>query len=289
MTKILITGANGQLGNELRKISTHYKDYIFQFQDIDTLDLTDFKKTEKFITQERPDYIINCAAYTAVDKAETDRDNAFNINSDVPGILAQIANKQNTILFHISTDFVFGGDKSVPYKEDDKAYPLSIYAQSKLLGEKNVLSYENTIVIRTSWLYSHFGHNFVNTILKLAKERECLSIVYDQIGTPTYAADLAKVILQFIAIIPNKGVEYLQGIYHYSNEGIASWYDFALEIIWQKKINCTIDPILSKEYKLPAQRPSYSVLNKNKIKDLLQIKIPHWKESLQTCLEKIDL
>ena len=285
MKKILVTGAKGQLGNELFLLSKDQTGYKFLFHDIDTLDLTDFKSVEDFLGTTKPDIIINCAAYTSVDKAEQEREKAYLINADIPGKLAVLSAKINAFMIHISTDYVFDGRNYKPYKENDLPNPLSIYAKSKHDGEKKVLGFDNTVVIRTSWLYSRFGNNFVKTMLRLGKEREFLNIVYDQTGTPTYAHDLAAVIIKLTENLFKDNN--IRGIYHFSNEGVCSWYDFAKEIIAFADYDCTVIPITTDLYPLPAVRPNYTVMDKLKIKKALNITIPHWKDSLVNCLKDI--
>jgi len=285
MKKILVTGSKGQLGNEILLQSQDFTDYEFLFHDIDTLDLTDYTTLEKFLEVNSPDIIINCAAYTAVDKAEEEPEPAYLLNAEVPGKLALLANKYNSFLIHISTDYVFDGRNYRPYKENDLPNPLSVYAKSKFVGEQRVLQFNDTIVIRTSWLYSQFGHNFVKTMLKLGKERDALSIVFDQTGTPTNARDLAAVIMNIIEFLSKD--EFIRGIFHFSNEGLCSWYDFAREIIDFTGYSCNVLPVTSDKYPLPASRPNYTVLDKSKIKKTLNISIPHWKDSLVECLKHL--
>lgn len=285
MKKILVTGSKGQLGNEILLLSKEHKNAEFLFHDIDTLDLTDYSSLDKFIKINPPDIIINCAAYTAVDKAEDEPEKAYLLNAEVPGKLALLSSKYSSLLIHISTDYVFDGRNYRPYKENDLPNPLSVYAKSKFVGEQKVLQFDNTIVIRTSWLYSQFGNNFVKTMLKLGKERDTLHIVFDQIGTPTNARDLATVIMNLTELL-NKD-EFIRGILHFSNEGLCSWYDFAKEIIDFAGYSCDILPITTDKYPLPASRPHYSVMDKSKIKKTLNISIPHWKDSLMECLKHL--
>lgn len=282
--KILVTGSNGQLGQELKELSNSTKDISFVFTDIKELDITNPKDVENFLSKNKFDTIINCAAYTAVDKAETDKEKARKINAEAVYHLSKYARENNALLIHISTDFVFDGKKNTPYTEEDKPNPLSIYGKTKLEGEKIALKEaKKLIILRTSWLYSSYGNNFVKTIIKNAKEKKNLRVVFDQVGTPTYAKDLAEVILLLCKIKINT-----KEIFHYSNEGAISWFDFAKAICEIAKIDCEINPILTEEYKTLAKRPHYSVLNKNKIKKYLEIKIPYWKESLISCIKKIE-
>jgi len=286
MLNILVTGSNGQLGSEIKALSESYTDYNFFFTDVDNLDITEYQDLNIFFTKNKIDYVINCAAYTAVDRAEEDTDNARYININAVKYLSQISRKHNAFLIHISTDYVFDGKNYKPYTENDPICPTSVYGKTKAEGESEVISHtEKAIIIRTSWLYSSFGYNFVKTILKYGQERGKLNVVFDQIGTPTYAADLAKSILNIIPKLKNKNnVE----IYHFSNEGVCSWYDFAKEIIEISKIKCDIIPIETKDYPLPAPRPHFSVLDKSKIKKEFQIIIPYWKVSLKICMDKIN-
>ena len=285
MINILVTGSNGQLGNELRKLASVTPDFNFVFTDIAELDITNPGSIEAIMIKENISVIINCAAYTAVDKAESDEVLAYRINADAPGNLAAAALRFDALLVHISTDYVFSGEGFRPYTENISCDPRSTYGMSKLKGEIAVIdSGCRHIIIRTSWLYSAFGNNFIKTVRKYGRERGHLNMIYDQIGTPTHAADLAGAILAIIPQYKDRKSE----IYHYSNEGVCSWYDFALEILDQSGIKCTVAPITTFEYPLPAVRPFYSVLNKGKIKKDFNIKIPHWKESLIRCLHELD-
>ena len=282
MTKILVTGANGQLGSELQKLSSANKNMNFLFTDVENLDITDANMVDQLMNSEKPDFLVNCAAYTAVDKAETDKATATLINKDAVTILTESCNKYNTKFIHISTDYVFNGENFKPYTENDIVNPNSVYGFTKLAGEKEVLKYDNGMIIRTSWLYSTFGNNFVKTMLRLASERDSLNVVFDQVGTPTNAADLAEAIL----IIVNK--TFVSGVYHYSNEGVCSWYDFAIEIFNIADVKCKVSPIKGINYPAPAPRPFYSVLNKEKIKETYNLSIPHWKESLDKCIQQLE-
>ncbi|MDF1877560.1 dTDP-4-dehydrorhamnose reductase, partial [Sulfurimonas sp. SAG-AH-194-L11] len=281
MTNVLVTGSKGQVGSELQALSTSYK-YNFFFTDRTTLDISDTNTIKEFITTNNINTIINTAAYTAVDKAEEDRENANRVNHLAVKSLVTIAKEKNIQLIHISTDYVFNGENFKPYTEDDTTNPNSVYGKTKLDGENAMreISPLNSIIIRTSWVYSSFGTNFVKTMLRLGKERDSLGVIYDQVGTPTYARDLAKVILDIIPNIKNRQVE----IYNYSNEGVLSWYDFSKEIMKMAKIECQINPIETKDYPTPAKRPHYSILNKSKIKTTFNITIPFWKDSLDECL-----
>jgi len=284
--KLLITGSKGQLGNEIQSMVSLYPKYEYLFTDVDELDITSFDKLESYVKKNKPDCIINCAGYTAVDKAESEKEIAFKVNSTAVKNLAEITSKYNSLLIHISTDYIFDGKNCKPYLEGDTPNPKSIYGKSKLNGEiEIVFNAQKAIIIRTSWLYSSFGHNFVKTIINKGKEKGTLNVVFDQIGTPTYAGDLAKTILD---IIPNYKPKEKTEIYHYANSGVASWYDFAKEIIDITKIKCTINPIETKDYPTPAQRPQFCILNSKKIQKDFGIAIPHWKDSLKDCLQKIN-
>ena len=281
---ILVTGSNGQVGSEIRKLSKDYN-YNFFFTTSTNLDITEDNKVKEYIESNKINTIINSAAYTAVDNAEEDSANANNINHLAIQNIAQISKDNNIKLIHISTDYVFDGKNFKPYCEDDKTNPNSVYGQTKLDGEKAILEYnlKNSIIIRTSWVYSSFGNNFVKTMLKLGKEKDSLGVIFDQVGTPTYAKDLAQTILAILPNIKNENVE----IYHYSNEGVASWYDFSKAIMQEADINCTINPIESKAYPAPVKRPHYSVLNKSKIREKYNLEIPYWRDSLRACLKNL--
>ena len=284
--RIVILGSNGQLGNEMQAIASDYPNDIFYFADIEDINITQKEDFENYIKKIKPEIVINAAAYTAVDKAESDAEKAMLVNGKAIEILAYLSEKYAFFPIHISTDYVFDGTACKPYTEIEEPHPVSIYGKTKLAGEQALKSMLiKGIIIRTSWLYSSFGNNFVKTMLRLSKERSTMNVVFDQIGTPTYAADLAKAILtichQYTAV---KGVE----IYHYSNEGVASWYDFAKEIMDNISSSCKIIPIESKDYPTPATRPYYSVLNKQKIKYDFKLQIPHWKDSLYICLNKLN-
>lgn len=282
--KVLITGSKGQLGMSIKKLSPEFPDYQFIYTDVEELDIANAYDIHKFISETKPKVIINCAAYTAVDKAEEEPEKAHLLNVTAPGLLAKAASENNILLIHISTDFIFGGDRKTPYSEEDKAFPESVYAKTKADGEQEVIkNSKRAIIFRTSWLYSEFGHNFVKTILRIAKERPEINVVSDQTGTPTYATDLAETILRLLPELTKlpQGTEIL----HFSNEGTASWYGFAKEIVQQSGLKCKVNPISTEQYPLPAKRPAYSVLDKSKIKSRYGIEIPEWKESLRRCLK----
>jgi len=282
MKTILITGAYGQLGSEMKVISEKYSLYKFIFTDADALDICNENDLKNFFARTTVDYIVNCAAYTAVDKAEEDVENAYKINKDAVRLLAKFSAKNKIKLIHISTDYVFDGKSYLPYTEDVAINPQGIYGKSKAKGEQEILSLApQSVIIRTSWLYSSFGGNFVKTMIKLGQEREKLTVIFDQIGTPTYAADLAVSIMKIIS-----AQEFIVGIYHFSNEGVCSWYDFAISIHKHAGIkNCKVLPIESKDYPTKTPRPHYSVLNKAKIKAAYNIEIPHWEDGLVRCLK----
>lgn len=271
----LVTGCNGQLGTALQSLLKDKATYI----DRDTLDLTDEAAVKDYLSKNKFDFIINCAAYTAVDKAEADKETAYQVNALAPLYLA----KYGKNIIHISTDYVFDGKSNCPYTETDSTNPVSVYGKTKREGEINVLENADTaIIIRTAWLYSPHGGNFVKTMRKLGNERECLNVVFDQIGTPTNAYDLASAIVTILPQIKPEEKE----IYHYTDEGVCSWYDFAVEIMKQSHLSCKVNPIESKDYPTPAPRPHYSVLNKTKIKQRFNITIPHWQEGLVSCLKQ---
>ena len=282
---ILVTGANGQVGSELRELSSNYP-YQFFFTDRETLDITNEDALKNFVKVNNINTIINCAAYTAVDKAESDEQTADLVNRKAVKKLAKISQENNIKLIHISTDYVFDGKAYKPYCEEFQTNPKSVYGKTKLDGENELIKINphNSIIIRTSWVYSSYGANFVKTMLRLGKEKESLGVIFDQVGTPTYAAHLARTILDILPQINNDKV----AIYNYSNEGVLSWYDFAKEIMKMAKLPCTINPIETFQYPTPAKRPHYSLLNKSKIKKEFDISIPYWKDSLDECLRRLE-
>ncbi len=286
MTRILITGGKGQLGQSIQSIEKKHSDFEFIYTDVEDLDICNINSLREFCTNNDFQYLVNCAAYTAVDKAEEEQELAKKINTDALENIGIVAAEKNIKVLHVSTDYVFDGKNFKPYTEDQEAVPASVYGQTKLIGEQLLLKNQpESIVVRTAWLYSEFGNNFVKTMIRLGKEREALNVVADQIGSPTYAVDLADALLQIIAKVENKESELISGIYHYSNEGICSWYDFTINIHQIMGINCNVSPIESKDYPTAAPRPFYSVLNKTKIKTTFKITIPYWKTSLERCLK----
>ncbi len=280
---ILVTGANGQLGSELKKLSTAYAQYLFTFLNRDEFPLDDAERIKNYLKSNQFDFLINCAAYTAVDKAESEKDLAYQINATAVGVLAAACRDNNIKFLHISTDYVFDGNATTPYKVDDITNPQTVYGVSKLEGERLAMS-ENSdaIIIRTSWVYSSIGNNFVKTMLRLFQEKDEISVVNDQMGSPTYAGDLAEVIMKLVS-----SVQWYEGVYHYSNEGIVSWYDFAIAIKKLTGSNCKINPIPTSAYPTPAKRPAWSVLEKRKIQQHYGIQFRKWEESLDDCLKEI--
>jgi dTDP-4-dehydrorhamnose reductase len=285
MNNILITGSKGQLGSEIRALSKVYPDYTFLFTDFEDLDITNHNKVEQFVIANKVNTIVNCAAYTAVDKAETEYELSDQLNHLAVENFARISKRFQIKLIHISTDYVFDGMQHRPYIESDPSNPQSVYGKTKLAGEQVMrrINPKNSIIIRTSWVYSSFGHNFVKTMLRLGKEKEALSVIFDQIGTPTYAGDLAKAILDIIPKLDHTEVE----LFHYSNEGVCSWYDFAKAIFEIAAINVKINAIESSEFPTAAKRPYYSVLNKSKIKNKFQIELVYWRDALKEALKKM--
>jgi len=290
MIKILITGANGQLGSEIRKSSISFSSLSFVFTDLNELDITNPTAVEAILADEKPQWLINCAAYTAVDKAEIEEETAWLINAVAPAILAEKAKAAGCRFVQISTDYVFDGKNYLPYVEEDQVCPTSVYGHTKLEGELiSVTNNPETLVIRTSWLYSSFGNNFVKSMIRLGLERDQLNVIFDQVGTPTYAGDLAMAILEIIQKTESWECEFIPGIYHYSNEGVCSWYDFAIAIHQIYGISCRVSAIESKDYPSAVARPPYSVLNKSKIKSIFGIQIPYWRSSLEKCILEIKI
>ena len=279
--KILVTGANGQLGKELKQLAPSYPQFDFIFLSREDLPIHHFEMVRSYFKIYKPSFLINCAAYTAVDRAEQEKDLAMQVNAEAVGVLAAVCKENDCRFMHISTDYVFDGNATAPYKEDSPTNPQSVYGSSKLEGERQAMQLNpDAIIIRTSWVYSEFGKNFVRTMMKLMSEKTEINVVSDQVGSPTYAADLAELILQ---IIPR----WIPGIYHFSNEGIISWYDFAVAIKEITASNCKINAIPTSAYPTPAKRPAYSVLDKTKIQQSFGINLKNWKDSLAICIEKI--
>ena len=283
MKNILITGANGQLGNEMRVLSAEHPEYAYFFTDVAELDICNEKAILDFVKANDIHVIVNCAAYTAVDKAEENIELCTKLNADAVGYLAQAAEANGAEFIQISTDYVFDGTAHIPYKETEPTCPNSVYGSTKLAGEQNALTLcTRSMVIRTAWLYSTFGNNFVKTMIRLGKERDSLGVIFDQVGTPTYARDLARVI--FAAI--GQGV--VSGIYHFSNEGVCSWYDFTKAIHRLAGIkDCKVNPLHTEEYPTPAKRPHFSVLDKTKMKNTYHIEIPYWEDSVKECIDEL--
>ncbi|RKF02802.1 dTDP-4-dehydrorhamnose reductase [Tenacibaculum lutimaris] len=283
---ILVTGASGQLGSEIKELSLNYTSFKFFFEDSKSLDITNADLVANYIEKNKIDRVINCAAYTNVDEAEEALEEAEKVNVFGVENLVNSIKSRGGKLIHISTDYVFNGESFLPYKEEDNVAPLGVYGNTKRRGEEIVeSSLIEAIVIRTSWVYSSYGNNFVKTMMRLGEEKESLGVIYDQIGTPTYARDLAKVCLHIISL--NRKIDRDSKIYHFSNEGVASWYDFAKAIMEFGNISCVINPIEAKDYKTLAKRPHYSVLNKQKIKSDFTINIPYWRDSLKKCILNI--
>ena len=286
--KVLITGSNGQLGSEIRELSTSYEAVNFIFKDLPDLDICNFDELQNFIIKNKIIAVINCAGYTAVDKAEEDEKIAKKVNSEGVSNIVKALQKVNGKLIHISTDYVFDGNNFLPYNEFDKVNPIGVYGKTKRDGELAVINSNiDGIVIRTSWLYSAYGANFVKTMFKLGHERDELGVIFDQVGTPTYASDLAKTCLDILLDKSSENISMNGKIYHYSNEGVTSWYDFAKAIMELGSIDCKVRPIETKDYPTPAKRPHFSVLNKTKIKKDFNIEIPYWRDSLEKCVEKL--
>lgn len=286
MRNILVTGAKGQLGSEIRALASKYTGYTFFFTDVEELDITNHQAVATFLEDSSIHTIINCAAFTAVDKAEEQQVLADAINHLSVENFSRLAKGKNIQLIHVSTDYVFDGNSYQPYKETDVPNPQSVYGKTKREGEKAMIQINpsNSVIIRTSWVYSNHGNNFVKTMLRLGRERDEIGVVYDQIGSPTHAGDLARAILDIVPQIKNNTV----AVYHYANEGICSWYDFAKAIFEIKGIQIKANPIESYQFPLPAKRPFYSVLNKTKIKEKYKLEIPHWKDSLKLCLQESE-
>ena len=282
---ILVTGANGQLGNEMQVLARENLQHTYFFTDVQELDICDEQAVYAYVSEHKIDIIVNCAAYTAVDKAEDNVELCDKLNNIAPGYLARAAQANGAAMIQVSTDYVFDGTAHIPYTEEEPTCPASVYGSTKLAGEQNVMDHcEKAMVIRTAWLYSIYGNNFVKTMIRFGQERDSLGVIFDQIGTPTYANDLAQAI--FAAI--NKGV--VRGIYHFSDEGVCSWYDFTVAIHRLAGIaSCKVKPLHTADYPAKAPRPHYSVLDKTKIKDTFGIEIPHWEESLKRCINQLRM
>ncbi len=283
MINVIVSGSNGQVGSELQELAPAYPEWNFVFLDREKLPINDKEALSKIFATYHPQYFINCAAYTAVDKAEEERERAFEINGTAVGAIADLCFRHACRFIHISTDYVFDGESRAALKEEQATAPVNAYGKSKLLGEQ--LAQEKnpeTIILRTSWVYSVYGKNFVKTMMRLMDERERLGVVNDQIGSPTYAADLAEAILQIMG-----SKKWVPGIYHFSNEGVISWFDFANEIKTLKGSSCTVEPIATADFPTPAKRPAYSVLDKTKIQNTFSIRLKNWKDSLKICVDKL--
>lgn len=284
MPAILITGANGQLGNAFRALSLSFPRFRFFFLSSEDMDITEEKAVDLFFRSNRPAYCVNCAAYTAVDKAEEDAASAFRVNRDGPALLAQACRRYASAFIHISTDYVFSGESAAPYREEDAADPKNVYGRSKLAGEIAAAEYDpDCIIVRTAWVYSAYGSNFVKTMIRLMKERESVNVVNDQTGTPTYAADLAKACLAII-----DGGKWAPGIYHYTNEGRATWYDFAVAIKQMTGADCNVNAIPSSAFPTTAKRPAFSLLDTRKIRNAYAVSAPGWREALRCCLKEMN-
>ena len=287
MSKVLVTGAKGQLGREIKKLRNYFSQ-IYTFTDLEELDVTNRAFLKSYLSEHAADYIINCAAYTDVDGAESEPDQARKLNRDAVEYLKENLDFHPELkLFHISTDYVFSGNQQHPLREEDPTEPISVYGKTKLDGEEVLKDHPRAVVIRTSWLYSVFGKNFVKSMINRMDQREDIGVVYDQVGTPTYAEDLARAIMQIISDIESEDSDFQPGIYNYSNEGVCSWYDLAMEISAETKCKARVIPIETSDLPLPAKRPLYSVLNKSKIKEVYRVKVPYWRDSLEKCIKEL--
>ena len=287
--KVLITGSKGQLGSEIKELASEYENLQCVFKDLPELDICDAEVLNTFIIDQHINAVINCAGYTAVDKAEEEALIAQKVNSEGVLSLANALKKVDGKLIHISTDYVFDGNHSQSYKESDPVSPVGVYGKTKRAGELAVLNSSiDAIVIRTSWLYSMYGNNFVKTMLRIGNNKKSIQVVSDQLGTPTYAKDLAKTCLDILSDAGSTNISKKGSLYHYSNEGVTSWYDFATAIMEISNIDCKVIPIETKDYPTQARRPMYSVLDKSKIKSDFKVTIPHWGDSLANCIKKIN-
>ncbi len=286
MEHIVVTGSNGQLGRAIRQLAGAHPSFHFHFTDIDELDITDKQAVTAYMQAHSIGYVLNCAAYTDVNKAESDEATARRVNADAVCVLGEAAAATGAKVIHVSTDYVFDGTHCLPYRETDPTCPASAYGRTKLEGEQRLLSVcAQAVIIRTAWLYSEWGNNFVKTMIRLGGEREELRVVFDQVGTPTYAGDLAAAMLAVLESAANG--RFVPGIYHYSNEGVCSWYDFTVKILSLAGLACRVLPIETKDYPTPAVRPAFSVLNKAKIKETYQVAVPHWEESLKAVINRL--
>ena len=285
MQTILITGSHGQLGNEMQLAASRFPAFNYLYTDVEDLDICDKTALNSFVKANHVNIIVNCAAYTAVDKAEDDEALCYKINTDAVRNIGEVATENGLKVVHISTDYVFDGTNYIPYTEDQPVCPSTVYGKSKLAGEQALMgTCKQVVILRTAWLYSSFGNNFVKTMMKLGTERDSLNVIFDQIGTPTYAADLANTILKVLS-----HTEFVPGLYHFSDEGVCSWYDFTKTIHRIAGITCDVRPIETKDYPARTPRPHYSVLNKAKIKSTYGLVIPHWEESLEKCIGILKL
>lgn len=288
-SKILVTGANGQLGNEIRRLCRNFPGLEFIFTDVDMLDITNPDAVSVFMEASKPAIVVNCAAYTDVDRAEEDVKNARKVNALAPQVLAAACAMQNAFLIHVSTDYVFDGTSEVPYTEEDEPNPQSVYGSSKLEGEEKIKTvFDDYVIIRTSWLYSEYGSNFLRKILALGVDREQVEVVDDQVGSPTYARDLANCIIDIIIKSILNPQAYLPGIYHYANQGTCSWAGFTKEIFEQAGVDCEVIPVSSDKFPTKAKRPAYSVLDTSKVRQAFGIGIPNWRDSLKECIGKLN-
>jgi dTDP-4-dehydrorhamnose reductase len=288
MISVLITGAKGQLGRAISRAAKAYPDWTIHYTDIEELDIANQDAVEDFLDQHPVEFIVNCAAYTGVDRAEDDADKAMLLNAGAVDVLARLSGKRNIQLIHLSTDYVFNGENNQPYKEDDPADPKTVYGRTKLAGEEVLQKAGQGIIIRTAWLYSVFGNNFVKTILRLSREKDKLTVVFDQTGSPTNAKDLAAAILEVISQDKQQGRQPRYEVYHYANAGICSWFDFASEILRLAGSGCPVEPVGTVDYPTPAARPRYSVMDTTKIIRDYGITIPHWKDSLKDCIKELN-
>ena len=287
MSQVLVTGAGGQLGREIKKIRNRFSQ-LYTFTDVEELDLTNRQALKSYLASHPAEYIINCAAYTDVDGAESEPDRARLMNRDtVENLRHCLEEYPKTRVIHISTDYVFRGDLNRPLREDDRPDPLSVYGRTKLEGEQVLQGHPRALIIRTSWLFSVFGKNFVKSMINRMDQRSDLRVVYDQVGTPMHAEDLARTIMRIISDVDDGTLAFIPGVFNYSNEGVCSWYDLAVEIC--RMINCKskVFPVETKDYPLPAPRPPYSVLNKTRIKEVYGVQVPYWRDSLEKCIKNL--